>query len=301
MLEKSWVQEEVPSCSSSLALSESNSHSENENDEGDVELYVQPKKNNLKAPLRQMRIKLTETALTSQRFGVSDRATALIVTSAFKDAGISSDQSVLVTDRNKIRRDKFRVGNDLNIESKNTDPILGFYFVGRKNYTLAQVKKSAKYYRRSIKEEHISLTAEPNSKYVGHVTPKSGSAEDECNAIYEFASKELNGDLSELLLVGADGTNVNTDWKGGVIQKLEEKFGQPLQWIVCLLHFTELPFRSLFQHIDGITSAPRSYTGPIGSKLNGFERIYLLLLIKQSNVTYLRLILKFSVRIKDTC
>lgn len=76
------------------------------------------------------------------------------------------------------------------------------------------------------------------------------------------------GGTEELLVVGCDGTVINTERKGGVIRCLEDKLGRSLQWIICLLHFNELPFRSLFEVIDGVTSGPKSFTGPIGLKLN---------------------------------
>lgn len=73
-------------------------------------------------------------------------------------------------------------------------------------------------------------------------------------------------------MVGCDGTVTNTGWKSGVIQRLENHIGRPLQWSVCLLHFNELPFRHLFQHIDGQTAGPKSFSGPIGQQLNGCEK-----------------------------
>jgi len=50
----------------------------------------------------QMGASLKETALVSQRFGVSDTATAAIVTSAFKDAGLITTDKLDVTNRYKI-------------------------------------------------------------------------------------------------------------------------------------------------------------------------------------------------------
>lgn len=211
-LEKAPVQDDKPSCSSAQALCSLNDSDLTNEDDDDVEMY---KPSCSSSSSSQMRIKLTETALIAQRFGVSDRAAALIVTSTFKDAKlISSDQVCLLTDKNKIRREKLKVGKDLKIKSQDDTPIVGLYFDGRKDETLAQVKEGVKFYRRSLKEDHISLVAEPVSKYIGHVTPKSGSAEDESNAIYEFATKELKSGLNELLVLGCDGTLVNTGWKG---------------------------------------------------------------------------------------
>ena len=178
---------------------------------------------------------------------------------------VSSSQPVLVTDRNKIRRQNLKVGNILKEKSQDNDPILGLYFDSRKDDTMTP--------NGIIKEEHISLVAEPCSRYIGHVTTLLGNATDECNVIYKFSLNELSGGLNELLVLGCNGTNVNTGWKGGVLRKLEEKLGRPMQGIVCLIHFNELPFRSIFEFINGPTSGPHTYTGPIGSKFPGCEKL----------------------------
>ena len=60
---------------------------------------------------------------------------------------------------------------------------------------------------------------------------------------------------------------MNTGAKGGVIRCLENKLGRSLHWIICLLHFNELPFRSLFEFIDGGTSGPKSFAGSVGVRL----------------------------------
>ncbi|KAE8741984.1 hypothetical protein FOCC_FOCC012463 [Frankliniella occidentalis] len=181
----------------------------------------------------QNTMKLENTALVAQRFGVSHTATAAIVSSAFLDA----KKAGLIT------------GSSARL-----------------------VKEGTKYHRRVIKEEHISLVGEPGSKYVGHVTPRSGTAEAECHAILEYLeSKSI--DISHLKVAGADGTSVNTGRKGGVIRKLEENIKMPLQWVICLLHFNELPFRALFEHVDSVSASPNLYTGPIGSKLPDCEKL----------------------------
>ncbi len=43
--------------------------------------------------------------------------------------------------------------------------------------------------------------------------------------------------------------------------------------VVCLLQFAELPFRHLFQHLDGETTGPRSFGGPIEQSLIGCEKL----------------------------
>ncbi|GBO31327.1 hypothetical protein AVEN_213062-1, partial [Araneus ventricosus] len=67
--------------------------------------------------------------------------------------------------------------------------------------------------------------------------------------------------------VGYDGTIVNTEHKSGVSVLLEEEFKKSLQWLVCLLHFNELPLRHVFEYLDGETIGALTYSGPIGKSV----------------------------------
>ena len=42
-----------------------------------------------------------------------------------------------------------------------------------------------------------------------------------------------------------------------------------MQWVICLLHFNELPLRHVFQNLDEVTSGPDSFSRLIGWRLNG--------------------------------
>ena len=63
-----------------------------------------------------------------------------------------------------------------------------------------------------------------------------------------------------------DNTSVNTGWKNGLAVKLEDKLGQNLHTVGCTLHQTELSFRAIFKKLDGVTSGPQSFSGPLGKK-----------------------------------
>jgi hypothetical protein len=78
--------------------------------------------------------------------------------------------------------------------------------------------------------------------------------------------------LDKLVAIGCDGTNVNTGRTGGVIRLLEDELQRPLQWLICQLHFNELPLRHLLLHLDGVTSGPRSFSGPIGKQMSTCEK-----------------------------
>ncbi|GBM96810.1 hypothetical protein AVEN_261921-1 [Araneus ventricosus] len=58
-----------------------------------------------------------------------------------------------------------------------------------------------------------------------------------------------------------------------VIHRLENHVGCLLQWSICFLHFNELPFRLIFQHIDGQTSGTKYFSGPIGQLLTCCEKL----------------------------
>ncbi|GBM91676.1 hypothetical protein AVEN_122283-1 [Araneus ventricosus] len=47
----------------------------------------------------------------------------------------------------------------------------------------------------------------------------------------------------------------------------------PAQSSICFLNFNELPFRHIFQHIDGQTAGPKSFSGTIGQHLTCYEKL----------------------------
>lgn len=213
---------------------------------------------------------LSAIAKTLDRFGVSDRAGAAIVSATLQNVGlISEDNLSNVVDRNKIRRARQKQRTDLTeapltFEGDN----FGLYFDGRKDKTLTMEESR----RKTIVQEHISLLKEPGSEYMGHISLTSGKATIISQNIAEFLETK-NIDCDKLIVVGCDGTVVNTGSKGGVIRCLERKLRKPLQWCICQLHANELPLRHLFEHLDGTTTGPQSFTGPIGKALKDCEQL----------------------------
>lgn len=59
--------------------------------------------------------------------------------------------------------------------------------------------------------------------------------------------------------------------KPASIRLLESRLQRPLQWLVCQLHANELNLRHLFEHLDGTTTGPKSFSGPIGKTLHNCE------------------------------
>ncbi|GBN03895.1 hypothetical protein AVEN_176882-1 [Araneus ventricosus] len=104
--------------------------------------------------------KVLAAVRTSDRFGISDRAGAAIVSAALQDVGIISESNVLnVVDRNKIRRGRTKARTTLLsqvIKDYDHDQF-GLYFYGRKDRTLSMEDNR----RKVIIEEHLSLVKEP--------------------------------------------------------------------------------------------------------------------------------------------
>ncbi|CAH1968197.1 unnamed protein product [Acanthoscelides obtectus] len=216
---------------------------------------------------KSSRIDFPTLSKTCDRYGVSDRAAAAIASSVLFDI----DSDIGVIDRHKLRRQRTKTRNKLLNEVKISE-LNALYFDGRKDKTLKIVKKNGKCYRTLTVEEHISLIQEPGSIYLGYVVPNVGTAKGIEISIAEFLTREQIL-LHELIAIGCDGTNVNTGKNGGIIRLFERKLQKPLQWIVCLLHMNELPLRHLFLHLDGCTSGPKSFSGPLGKALETCEQL----------------------------
>ena len=108
-LQRALSGKEVPKIGEYSEIYEHSSIEDSEYDEDEYKPSTSTEK-----PRWQMRIQLSATALNSDRFGVSDRATAVIASSVLQDVGmITNTDSSYVVDKCKIRRDKSRVRTDL--------------------------------------------------------------------------------------------------------------------------------------------------------------------------------------------
>lgn len=270
-LSREIIDSEKPCCSRSLsndvilAIESTSASSSNSEASSPVKIPFTP-------PTKKKRLNLPSLALACDRTGVSDRAAAIIASSVLKDVGIiSSNDTSGVIDRSKLRRERTKVRSAL--QNADRDKIIyGIYFDGRKDKTLVSIQKEGKFYRKRVTEDHYVILSEPGSNYFGHVTCESGTAKGIETAISNYL-KSKSVQLSEISVVGCDGTVVNTGSKGGVIRLMEEELKKSLQWFVCLLHLNELPLRHLLLRLDGKTTGPKCFSGPIGSELQKCETI----------------------------
>lgn len=64
-----------------------------------------------------------------------------------------------------------------------------------------------------------------------------------------------------------DNTGSNMGYKIGLAAELEKKLGRKVHKVGCLLHFNELPLKTIIRDLDGPSAAGNKLTGPIGSVL----------------------------------
>lgn len=204
------------------------------------------------------------TIAAATRFGIGKRALCEVGNAMLKDLGIWQPEITLRP--SKISRLFKKYGSQL--AENNRQGFTCLMFDGRKDDTLTvSISKnhSSQLIREVIKEEHIVLIEEPGGLYRDHITPKSGKGVDIAQDLYKYL--QVNGSEQTLQVIGADGTAVNTGRDNGAIALLEKRIGRPLQWVICMLHLNELPLRHLFKHLDGATTGPNTYKGPIGSAI----------------------------------
>lgn len=213
-------------------------------------------------------------AIACDRTGVSDRAGAIIASAVLEDLGMVTETDTSnVVDRHKIRRERKKIRTEYQQKNETLlEPLKGLYFDGRKDQTLTQKSVGGKMYQKIVLEEHITMIKEPGSKYLGHIAPTSSSALGISQMMFQFM-ENMDMDIQQLVAIGCDGTIVNTGYKTGVIRRFEDAIGKPLHWFICQLHANELPLRHLIQHLDGGTSGPKAFSGPIGKSLANCENL----------------------------
>lgn len=167
-----------------------------------------------------------------------------------------------MVDKNKVKRARKRIRKN-NLEAHREDlafeELKAFYFDGRKDVTRTYNDGKVLF----KKEEHISILRQPGSEYICHVPVISKGSAGMLEAIITgFTNRSIK--YANVYAVGCDGTNANTGLKGGAIKLFETHLGKAVHWFICLLHANELPLRHLIIKLDGETTGPNAWKGPIG-------------------------------------
>lgn len=203
------------------------------------------------------------------RRAISNRAGAQLASALLQDLNVvTPENQAAVIDKSKVFRERLKYRRS--ITSTRTTEIIALYFDGRKDKTIVTENVRGKSVRTTVVEEHISLVEEPGSTYFGHVTPDSGTGKDIVSSILNYM-EDNNIDRTTIKVLGCDGTATNTGVSQGAVVLFERILKHPVQAVICLLHLNELPLRKVFVALDGPTSGPTSFSGPIGKILTNYQ------------------------------
>ena len=225
-------------------------------------------------------IKIELFASEAVRFGVSDRAAAALWNGAIKDLEDNdflekkNDGSIaenLTVDKFKMRREKEAVAKKQKEKAKE-EAKAGIECIGTdgkrdrktkivKMITVNGVEKES---FDTGTEEHVVYTNEPKGEYLTHTTAKDGTGRGLANDLIEILAEYESQE--SLKAICCDGTATNTGWQDGMVAHTERALGKKLLLLSCMLHENELPFRKVFDILDGGhgTTGPESFGGEIG-------------------------------------
>ena len=207
-------------------------------------------------------VDMENLAREADRYGSSDRSIAAQATALLVDLGIVSKEDTSAVITRKMVRDA-RVKYRKKAKVLDDSPITAVYFDGKKDKTCTMREDASGTIRYTqIKEEHYVMTSEPDGTYMTHFAPGKGTASVVSDSV--VAGLVEMGASESIKVIGSDTTNTMSGAEGGAQHYAEEKLGRNLQRVFCNLHTNELPFRHLFQSIDGKTSGKDSFKGPIG-------------------------------------
>lgn len=196
-----------------------------------------------------------------ERSKVSNRDACLIANAVLKDMGLLTAENCI--DAAKLRRQR-KVWSQAEIQrhAEDTKHLVCIGFDGKQDTTLVKESKVC----RRVKEEHYVIVSYPNATYVDHVMPNTNRASDVAKEIISVITSTHSED--SLLALVCDGTVLNTGKHNGIIRQIEQSVRRPVQWLICLLHTNELPFRKYLSLLDGgCTTGPSTSTGEITSAL----------------------------------
>ena len=188
---------------------------------------------------------------------------------------LAIDQSKISGGKHTVMESAEEKGNKENHEND----IKGIFFDGRKDNTKTLVfnEDTERYHQKVVKENHISVTSEPDGQYRHHFTP--GPSDKTQNKPAKVIAQELHSWMVEygidetVEVLGGDSTNEMSGWSGGSIAWMERLLGRKVFWVICNLPTNELPLRHLISALDGKTSSKDGFSGPIGKQLSQVNKM----------------------------
>ena len=197
-----------------------------------------------------------------------------MATSLFKDIDFKDENGEpIIMDKSKVSRERKKCRDSLRSKQRNDCDLVAFSFDGRKNNSLTSEEENGRYHPRMVKESHLVVLKEPESRLLGYVKVDAEDAKTKQREICEFLI-EKNISLEKLIGICCDGEATNTGSENGILRRFEVMLNRPLHWFVCLLHFNELPLCQLFCALEKSTTiGPRTASGIITKQIETCEQM----------------------------
>ena len=160
-------------------------------------------------------VKPTPTiALEADRFDVSNRAAAAIITAALINFGVvSAENRTHMIDPNKVWRARQKLRKNVRKDEVFLqNDVSAIFFDGRKDSTLFKEKVDDRWYSKTRKEDYYVLVGELEMVYLDHITLERGTGAEIADGLYKYVQNEIScGD--KLRALGADSTAVTQETK----------------------------------------------------------------------------------------
>lgn len=212
----------------------------------------------------------------ADRFGSSNSEVAHLMNSVFEGMNMINKECkglVVTPDHVSKFRDADRMeAVKLRDKQNPSEDLLCFHFDGKRNNNLQMTasgsSKRTKKKDNSKSFENIQVVKQPGSTSLGFFAAESGKAKQIFSGLWQLITKGETEEPKSLFAIGCDGTCTNIGVNGGVIRLFEEKLKRPLHWIICIFHLLDIILGDVFCILDGRTTSPHSYIGPIGKQFN---------------------------------
>ena len=141
-----------------------------------------------------------------------------------------------------------------------------FHHIAHHRYTLSPSHLFNIEHNKKKIEDKITCIYEPPGAYLHHFVADDGTAQTIANGVLQVI--HLYDSEESLLALGGDNCPTNTGSSGGAFFWIQDFLKRPLQLVLCLLHFIELPLKHLFKFYVGPTSGPRSWSSRLGKQIS---------------------------------
>ena len=96
----------------------------------------------------------------------------------------------LIMDKSKVRREREKCRRKVLRKKFDDSNLIAFSFDGRKDDTLTREKVNDNYHSKMVKEPHLVILSEPNSRLIGFARQEGESSEYKASKLNEFFNEK---------------------------------------------------------------------------------------------------------------